>query len=153
MDKYKKILEEIPAILSSNEDLDICFDNILNLLNGVVSFESAYICYLNAGSADLRYRATTESADIFDSKTSFFEVTDEIKPLLYSTDTILFDSKHKIAKYFDIKLKKNFLLSKLLINDTVFGFIILVRDFPFSAGDAEISKIFCSFASYSIKDS
>ena len=45
------------------------------------------------------------------------------------------------------------MLSKLLINETVFGFILLSRTKTFTNTDIQAAKAFCALASYSIKDS
>lgn len=152
--KYKKILEQIPHILDSNEDLNVAFKNILDTLRSVLDFDCAYVCYLNAGFADVRYK--TDSVDCAFSTEETFFIKEELKPLLYNDTSLSFDSKNKIAQSFNInesEKNKQFLLSKLLISGTVFGFLLLERDSAFDEEEADLAKAFCSLASYSIKDS
>lgn len=151
--KYKKILEKIPPILNSGEDLDKCFEDVLTILGEVVSFDCAYVCYLNSTSANIRYKKLLNGCSLFEEKKIILEVEEAIKPALYNIEPLQFDVGDKIAKSFGIKAKKQFLLTKLLISETIFGFVLLGRDDKFSPGDTDIAKIFCSLASYSIKDS
>ena len=72
---------------------------------------------------------------------------------MYSPEPLLFTRDSAIARSFGIKKNKNFLLSKLLINETVFGFILLSRTKTFTNTDIQAAKAFCALASYSIKDS
>lgn len=150
---YKKILEKIPQILNSGENPEHCFENTLNFLKEAVEFEAAYVCYLNSGNAGIKYRKTAEKEEIFTEKTTILPVDESAKPDLYSPEPLLFSRDSAISKSFGIKKNKNFLLSKLLINETVFGFILLSRTKTFTNTDIQAAKAFCALASYSIKDS
>ena len=150
---YKKILEKIPQILNSGENPEHCFENTLNLLKEAVEFEAAYVCYLNSGNGGIKYRKIAEKEEIFTEKTTILPVDESAKPDLYSPEPFLFSRDSAISKSFGIKKNKNFLLSKLLINETVFGFILLSRTKTFTNTDIQAAKAFCALASYSIKDS
>lgn len=150
---YKKILEKIPQILNSGENPEYCFENTLTLLKEAVDYESAYVCYLNSGNAGIKFRKSDEKEELFPDKTAFLPVNDKAKEALYNTQTLLFDKSSEIAESFGIKKNKKFLISKLLINDTVFGFILLSRSKNFTPTDVQVSKAFSAMASYSIKDS
>lgn len=150
---YKKILEKIPQILNSTDNPVLCFEKTLLLLKEAVDYDSAYVCYLNAGNAGIKYRKSAPNEELFSEKTAILPVTAEAKPLLYNTEPLKFDKNGPAARSFGIKKNKNFLISKLLINDTVFGFILLSRENSFSAADEMAAKAFCALASYSIKDS
>ena len=150
---YKKILEKIPQILNSGENPANCFENTLNLLKEAVDYDSAYVCYLNSGNAGIKYRKTAPHEELFSEKNAILPVNEEAKTLLYSSAPLRFDKNTPVARSFDIKKNKNFLISKLLINDTVFGFILLSRENPFTVTDEQAARAFCALASYSIKDS
>ena len=150
---YKKILEKIPQILNSTDNPVLCFEKTLLLLKEAVDYDSAYVCYLNADNAGIKYRKSAPNEELFSEKTAILPVTAEAKPLLYNTEPLKFDKNGPAARSFGIKKNKNFLISKLLINDTVFGFILLSRENSFSAADEMAAKAFCALASYSIKDS
>ena len=150
---YKKILEKIPQILNSGENPEHCFENTLNLLKEAVDYDSAYVCYLNSGNAGIKYRKIAPQEELFSETTVILPVEEEAKSQLYSSAPLMFDKNAPVARSFGIKKNKNFLISKLLINDTVFGFILLSRTKTFTKTDIQASKAFCALASYSIKDS
>ena len=66
---YKKILEKIPQILNSTDNPVLCFEKTLMLLKEAVDYDSAYVCYLNAGNAGIKYRKSAPNEELFSEKT------------------------------------------------------------------------------------
>ena len=54
--KLKTVLNQIPELLSSDDDLNKTFEKSVNQLKTIVDFENAYVCYLNAGCANIQYK-------------------------------------------------------------------------------------------------
>lgn len=153
-DKYKIILEKIPSILTTYEDVKISFEKALTELKAVLDYDSAYICYLNSDTSNIQYKKTTENAEPLKDGELSFVIDSCIKDSFYEKKPLLFDEN---SEYFTgcgfQKTNSNFLIAKLHLRDTVFGFIMLVRKTPFSMEDADITDKFCAVVSYAIKDS
>ena len=65
--KYKVILEKIPSILTTYEDVNISFKKALEEMKTVLDYDSAYICYLNTDTANVQYKNISEKKEPFDS--------------------------------------------------------------------------------------
>lgn len=155
-DKFKIVLGQIPEILASEEDLEHNFEKIVSKYKSVVDFDNAYICYLNAGCANIQFKKSyTEIQPIPDSEMviNFPEV---LKTKLYDSTIIKFDEKSGFYKALGlIETDSTFLLVKLSLKQTVFGFMLISRskENPFTDDEQEVSKAFSTLISYSIKDS
>lgn len=155
-DKYKNILENIPAILASDDDIDKNFEKSIDELNKIVDFDNAYICYLNAGCANIQYKKSFDTLTpiVFsDSSVNFPEI---LKTKLYDDSVFTFDEGSGFFNAMQLqKTNSEFMLAKLNIRETVFGFLLINRSksYPFTKDEQEITKAFCSLVSYSIKDS
>lgn len=150
--KYKKILERIPAILTSYEDVTISFQKALDELKNAVEYENAYICYLNSNRANIQYRVINGIDDV-ENNENFFTIDESVKNSFYEKKSLLFNEKNV---FFSDDIQKSdgcFLVAKLHMRDTVFGFIMLERKEPFTGEDADIAEKFCAVVSYAIKDS
>lgn len=150
--KYKKILERIPSILTSYEDVTISFQKALDELEKAVEYENAYICYLNSNRANIQYRVVN-GIDAVQNNENFFTIDESVKNSFYEKKSLLFNEKNG---FFSTDIQKNegcFLVAKLHLRDTVFGFIMLERKEPFTGEDADIAEKFCAVVSYAIKDS
>lgn len=150
--KYKKILERIPAILTSYEDVTISFQKALDELEKAVEYENAYICYLNSNRANIQYRVVN-GIDAVQNNENFFTIDESVKNSFYEKKSLLFNEKNG---FFSTDIQKNegcFLVAKLHLRDTVFGFIMLERKEPFTGEDLDIAEKFCAVVSYAIKDS
>ena len=146
MNKFKNLLKKVPLILKNTEDAESCYENLFALLQTVVNFDAAVVCYVNSDNAAVKY--TLNAA--FDKP---FEVSEKIKPLLYSEESLIFNGNDILAKAFNLNNKNYYLLSKLIIAGTIFGFILLEKNSEFNEEDKEITDVFCSIASYAVKDS
>ena len=155
--KYKMILQSIPEILSSSDDTNENFEKVITELKKIIDFDSVYICYLNAGCANIQYRKLfSKTAPVSEDETviNFPEI---LKSKLYDTESAIeFDENSGFFNALGLnKTNSAFLLIKLGIKSTVFGFMMISRSkkIPFSEEDIEIAKAFSTLISYSIKDS
>ena len=79
-----------------------------------------------------------------------------LKSKLYENAVFVFDEKSKFFNALDInKTNSHYLIAKLNIRETIFGFILLTRPaaMPFSKEDEFLAKSLAALVSYSIKDS
>lgn len=154
--KFKMVLERIPEILSSSDDLSQNFDKVVAEFKNVVDFDNAYICYLNAGCANIQFRKSYTELTPVPSAEMIINFPEVLKTKLYDSSAIEFDEKSSFFKALDLRVtNSSFLLVKLNIRETVFGFLLISRtnDNPFSTEELEIAKAFSALVSYSIKDS
>lgn len=153
--KFKTVLEKIPEILSSEDELIKNFEKSINELKTIIEFENAYICYLNAGCANIQYRNTGTIQPIPEQELiiNFPEI---LKTKFQESAVFCFDENSSFFKALKIeKTNSNFLLAKLNIRETVFGFLLLTRTNSnnFTKDEEEVVKAFAALVSYSIKDS
>lgn len=155
-DKFKIVLGRIPEILSSSDDLNQNFDKLVTEFKNVVDFDNAFVCYLNAGCANIQFRKSyTKNPPLFES-TMIINFPEVLKTKLYDTSAIQFDEKSGFFNAIGLRETNSaFLLVKLNIRETVFGFLLISRpkEMPFSQEELEIAKAFSALISYSIKDS
>lgn len=155
--RFKNILENIPKILDSDDNLEKNFEKAITQLREIVDFDNAYICYLNAGCANIQYRSTltdgTTPVNYDEFAINFPEI---LKTKLYDNQVFTFDEGSSF--YNALKLKptnSHFLIAKLNIRTTVFGFVMLTKPKkePFTKDDEDLVCAFASLVAYSIKDS
>lgn len=155
-DVYKNLLGNIPEILASDDDLDKNFAKAIMEFKNSVNFDSAYICYLNVGCANIQYRLSNiMSAPVAETE-SVINFPEILKSKLYENAVFVFDEKSKFFNALDInKTNSHYLIAKLNIRETIFGFILLTRPaaMPFSKEDEFLAKSLAALVSYSIKDS
>ncbi len=154
--KFKQVLENIPEILSSDDDLDKNFAKSILQFQQIVDFDCAYICYLNAGCANIQYRMFSCKELPVSPEENVINFPEILKTKLYDNEVFTFDEDS--AFFNALKLQKtgsDFLIAKLNIRETVFGFMLIARtrEYPFTKQDEELSKAMAALISYSIKDS
>ncbi len=155
--KYKTVLKRIPELLSSSDDINENFEKIIIELKSTIDFDNVYICYLNAGCANIQYRKKFASPEPISDKDTVVNFPEILKNKLYDTqEAIAFDENSGFFNALNLKITNStFLLIKLGIKNTVFGFMLLSRskNQPFSVEDLEIAQAYAALISYSIKDS
>jgi len=141
-----KLTEKITKLISteiSTNDFDVFFDEIKN----VISFETYYVFLLN--SEDIQFK-TSNNKEKFK-----FEETFDIS---YNLAKQLFATKNKILNKNDelIKLLKlsqdNYIISKLSIKNTIFGFVLFENDTKYTEQNLINAEAISSILSYKIKD-
>ena len=155
-ENFKIVLNRIPEILSSNDDLDKNFEKISNELKNIVEYNNVYICYLNAGCANIQYRKTFIQSEPVEPTENIINFPEVLKTKLYENTVIEFDEKSGFFKALGLKeTNSTFLLIKLNIRETIFGFLLISRQKNncFTNDELEIAKAFSALISYSIKDS
>ena len=154
--KYKTFLTKIPSILTSDDDLIKNFEKITSELQNIVEFDNIYICYINAGCANIQYRKSLTEVKPVDDETSTINFPEILKTKLYDSTITEFDENSSFFKALALqKTNSNYVLIKLGIRETIFGFILLSRQTttPFKSEEFDILNAFSALVSYSIKDS
>lgn len=152
--KYKLVMQNIPKILASSENLEQSFCNILTELKTFIEYENAYICYLNVDKANIQFQQNYSDKEPVNRETKVLPVPETTKKKLYSSETLVFDENDILFKALQLnKTDSNYALAKLLLGHTVFGFILISRTQKFDKEDIDFLGAFASIVSYSVKDS
>lgn len=150
-DVYKLAIQYLPMFFDTPLDLDPLGAGIFEPLKMIISFDEAYIFYLNPDSITLKY---SYSKDRKLSLGETFSIENSMKENLFSMENIIFDENNNLVKLLDLTMQKSFLASKLVIRNTVFGFILLCKNEEnfYKNDDIEASTAVSSIISYKIKD-
>ena len=114
-DKFKIVLGQIPEILASEEDLEQNFEKIVSKYKSVVDFDNAYICYLNAGCANIQFKKSYSEIQPIPATEMVINFPEVLKTKLYDSTIIKFDEKSGFYKA----------LGLIDTNSTFFHFVFL----------------------------
>lgn len=145
-DIYKKAIKHLPMFFDTQLQLDPLGAGIFEPLRNIIDFNQAYIFFLNPDNLELKY--------LF-GKDRRYKVGDTFSIDEKTRDNLLSKtSTDSIVKLLNIEEEKSFLISKLIIRETVYGFILLCKKEKkfYTSQDLELAKILGSIVSYKIKD-
>ena len=147
----EEVLKIIPSFFETNLNSDISASTVFDRLRKIFDFEQGYIYYLNPAGAQLKYSANNDNEYIIDK---IFELTPKVIEKMYNDEGYLLDNNSEIIKSLKILDCKSFMLEKLGIGSTVFGFIILAKkeNKYYNELDLSVLKSCSSIMSYLIKD-
>ena len=147
----EEVLRVIPSFFETNLNSDVSANTVFERLNKIFDFEQAYIYYLNPAGAQLKFSANNDNEFIIDK---IFELTPKVIEKMYNDEGYLLDNNSEIIKSLKILDCKSFMLQKLGIGSTVFGFIILAKKENkfYNEIDLNVLKSCTLIMSYLIKD-
>lgn len=150
-DIYEKAIKFLPAFFDNRLEFDVHGAGIFEPLRNIIDFDQAYIFFLNPDSIKLRY--------LFGKDRKFaigdvFSIDAEMKEDLLTSSSVILDAGNPLVKILKIENHKSFLLAKLVIKDTVYGFVLLCKDeeFFYTPEYIDIANAVGSVISYNIKD-
>lgn len=152
--KFEKCLNYIPKILDNSLEINENFDMILDVLKNLFNYNFAFIAYINSNRINIKKVKSNTKIKI--KENDFIDISEDIRRELFSPETVYVERASKLAKELTLNTyKSKYLISKLIIRDTVFGFIVVAKDLDknFDIEDKDILKSISSICSYSIKDS
>jgi hypothetical protein len=118
--KSEDFLEKIPDLFKINLKSDKEGANIFQKLGEVFEFEFGYIYYLNPDTVQLKY--SNINKELTDS---IYKISKKDLDFLYSEKGCILDTKSSIIKSLNFVGGKSYILHKLKVGNTVFGFIVL----------------------------
>lgn len=145
--KYKDTLNLIPELFSVEFSLNNG-EAFFSLLKKVIDFEDSYIFLLN--SEDIQLKLANNSKIKLKNEDTV-DISAHLAKKLFENKSEILSSKSDLLKLLELK-DYNYLLSKLTIRDTVFGFLLLGRSNEFKTADITIIDSITSVLSYKIKD-
>ena len=150
-DVYQRAIKYLPTFFDNRLQIDAYGSGIFESLKKIIDFDEAYIFFLNPDSINLKYiYGESKEHSIDDS----FPIDKDIKNDLFSTQNTIFDSKNNLARLLGLENNKSFLTSKLIIRETVYGFILLCKkeEAYYSEKYIDVSSAVGAAISYNIKD-
>ncbi len=146
---YYRTLKELPLLF--NIDLNNDKSSIFRKIDRFIGFDNGYIFYANPDSLQLKIF----KSDNKNLKTnSIYKLSKEQKHFIFSEEGSVFDNKNEIIELLNLDTNSSFIISKLMINSTVFGIIILSKQEKnyYKSDDINILNVVSSILSYTIKD-
>lgn len=148
---YKNAIKILPMFFDSRVEVDSTGGGIFDPLKKIIDFDESYIFFLNPDSITLRYLSATDSKFKPDDT---FNIDEEIKNALFTTECVIVDQNHDIIEKLQLKNHKSFLILKLIVKNAIFGFILLCKkekDY-YDEDFIDIANTIASVISYKIKD-
>lgn len=147
----EEVLRVIPSFFETNLNTDVSATTVFEKLGKIFDFEQAYIYYLNPSGAQLKFSANKDNEYLIDS---IFELPSRVMERMYHDGGYLLDENSEIIKALKIIGCKSFMLQKLGIGSTVFGFLIVAKKQNkfYTELDLNVLESCTSILSYLIKD-
>jgi len=150
-DVYKNAIKYLPTFFDNQVQVDTTGGELFKKLKNVVEFDEGYIFFLNPESIQLKYKFDGQNdLKIEDS----FYINDKIKYDLFTLDGAIYDDTSPLINLLELSAEKSFLISKLAIRNTVYGFILLCKAEKsyYTEESVDIVNAVGSIVSYTIKD-
>jgi len=146
---FENAIKVLPSFFGSQADLGGA--GIFDTLKKIIDFDEAYICFLNSDSFTLKYVSAETPLHLPDD---VFDIANDLKTDLFSMDNYSFGAENHLVKILGLEACNSFLISKLVIQNTVFGFILLCKKDEnfYNQSDVDVSKTVGTVISYKIKD-
>lgn len=150
-DVYKNVVEYLPMFFNGQLQFDFYGASIFEPLRKIINFDEAYIFFLNPDNIKLRYLFCKDRKYTVGDT---FGIDNETKMNLFSSTNIILDSENELIRLLDLERNKSFLTSKLIIKETVYGFVLLCKEEEnyYTSEDIKVSTAIGSVISYNIKD-
>ena len=144
---YKDTLNLIPKLFSVEFSLNNG-EAFFKMLKKVIDFEDCYVFLLNSEDIQLKLTHNNQS-NIEPDKT--IDISTNLAKKLFENKSEILGQKSDLIKLLGLK-SENYLISKLAIRETVFGFLLVGRPHEFKKTDLTIIDSITSVLSYKIKD-
>ena len=144
---YKDTLNLIPKLFSIEFSLNNG-EAFFKMLKKVIDFEDCYVFLLNSEDVQLKLAHNNQS-DIEPDKT--VDISTNLAKKLFENKSEILGKKSELISLLGLK-SENYLISKLAIRETVFGFLLVGRPHEFKKNDLTIIDSITSVLSYKIKD-
>lgn len=144
---YKDTLNLIPKLFSVEFSLNNG-EAFFKMLKKVIDFEDCYVFLLNSEDIQLKLTHNNQS-DISPDKT--VDISTNLAKKLFENKSEILGKKSELISLLGLK-SENYLIPKLAIRETVFGFLLVGRPHEFKKTDLTIIDSITSVLSYKIKD-
>lgn len=148
---YQNAIKFLPMFLDSKLQFDSHGAGIFEPLREIIYFDEAYIFFLNPDSIKLKYLfGKCRKYSVDDS----FYIDAAIRMDLFSHSSMVYEHDNPLINLLKLEDNKSFLVAKLIIRNTVYGFILLCQkeEFYYRPQDIEVMTAIAAVISYNIKD-
>lgn len=147
MDKNSdnNLIQKIPQLFSvdiTSNNCEVFFEKIKNILN----FKKYYVFLLNSEDIQLKY-----TNDKTLKENEIFEISSFLAKRLFLNKSEKIVKNSDLIKLLDLK-EENYLISKLCLKNTIYGFVLLANSNEYTDCDIEKLEAITSILSYKIKD-
>lgn len=149
--KCQNAIKYLPQFFDNKLELDTSGKKMFEIVKKIVNYDEAYIFYINPDSIQLKY--ADANLNIIQIN-NVFPIDKKLKSELFKQNSDILRESNTLTNLIRIKNHKSFVISKLMIRDTVYGFIMLCKKEKsyYQAEDAEILETCSALISYVIKD-
>lgn len=150
-DIYKTTIKHLSTFFDSQLDADNSAASVFKQLKKIIDFDEGYIFFLNPDNISLKYFfSKTKNLALDDS----FTINTNLKKDLFSFSNKILEQEHELIDLLKLSNNKSFLLSKLVIRNTVYGFMLLCKSEEnfYNEEHIDVSSAISSVLSYKIKD-
>ncbi len=147
--KNDELLKQIPSLFKINLKEDKEGANIFQKLSEIFEYDFGYIYYLNPNTVQLKFSNLNKELI-----NKVYKISKKDIEFLYSDKGCLLDEKSSIIKSLNFVGGKSYILHKLGVGQTIYGFLILgsKKKNMYSEEDLSVLGICNSIISYVIKD-
>lgn len=148
---YKNAIKYLPELFDNQPHLEAKSEGIFESLKKIIDFDEAYIFFLNPDSIKLEYQFNSSMNYSLDK---IFVVSQSVKTALFSQENFITDNQDELIQILRLENNKSFLTSKLIIRNTVYGFVLLCKkqECFYKPADIDIATAAGAIISYNIKD-
>lgn len=148
---YKKTVKYLPMLFDSKFQLNNSCTELFELLKNVIEFDEAYIFFLNPDSINLKQVFNRTSPYLPED---IIPINAETKQDLFSSENLIFNQNNPLIKLLKLENNNSFLTSKLIIKNTVYGFVLFCKREKryYLPEDIDVSSAIGTVLSYNIKD-
>lgn len=150
-DIYKNAIEILPILFDSQLQIDSHGAGIFEPLGQIIKFDEGYIFFLNPDNITLRYLFGKNRKYSVDT---IFPIDKEIQLNLFSRENFIIEKNNKLIKNLKLENNNSFLVTKLIIKNTVYGFVLLCKEEEsyYNKADIHVMTAVGAAISYNIKD-
>lgn len=141
----KNLTEIIPQLFSTEITMNNC-DDFLQKIKNIIHFDKYYLFLLN--SEDIQLKSTNDESFKIDET---IDISSFLAKRLFLNKSEILDKNSDLIKLLELK-NKSYLLAKLNIRQTIFGFILLADNKSYTNEKITDIETISSILSYKIKD-
>lgn len=151
MNVCEKAIKYLPMFFDSQLQFDTLGAGIFEPFRQILDFDEGYVFFLNPDSIQVKYAYGKDKKYSVDD---VLPIDMDIKRDLFNIENMILDSKNPLIQLLNLENKKSFLTSKLIIRQTVYGFILLCKNEKeyYNTQDIDVATAVGSIIAYKIKD-
>lgn len=148
---YKNAIKYLPQFFDNSNVVSVDGSLLFGYIKKVVDFDEGYLFFVNPESIQLRFEANLSSKL---SLEQVIFINEKIKNDLFSLANAIYSQSTPLTNLLGLNHNKSFLISKLAIRGTIYGFILLCKkeESFYGQEDLDVMGLTSSIVSYIIKD-